>query len=72
MRGPVQETKALRHGFRDVPAVPGFSHAGKGVDVQHPVSGEWIKCPSGADYTDAMVKAEAFVATLPELKGYTL
>lgn len=72
MRGPVQETKALRHGFTDVPAVPGHSHAGRSVVVQQPITGDWIKCPRGDDYTDAMAKAEAYVATLPELKGYTL
>lgn len=72
MRGPVQETKALRHGFRDVHAVPGVSHKGVRVFVQDPATSEWVDCPAGTDYTDAMVKAQAYIATREDWAGSSL
>jgi len=72
MRGPYNETKSLRHGFRTTPPVPGFANAGVRIDVQHPVTGAWIECPLGQDYSTAAALATEFVATHPELKGYEL
>ena len=72
MWGPTQEARAIRHAFRDVPAVPGISHKGVRVLVQDPITSEWVDCPAGTDYTDAMVKAQEYVATRKDWEGFSL